>query len=241
MYIAEFPPIREDVEGGLLVSGVPILAEGTWNGVTYTPEELSKSVNSWRDNTIWNRHYSGEERTENNIIGHIQNKRFDKGAILGDVFISNKTVEGTEMIALVKSNEVNGISVEHLSVDKIVDDRMVATELSFLGAAIVPEPACEPCQLSKKTPEDKTMVNEDITKLQDIVAELSDKVDKLLKVDVDDVVKEQSRKDSKVIADLEVRIVELEKTPVQKTSTSTSGVVDAYADINSKSGEVYGI
>jgi len=241
MYIAEFPPIRQDVDGGLLVAGVPIIAEGTWNGINYTPEELSKSVHSWRDNTLWNRHYSGEERNERNIIGYIQNKRFEDGAILGDIFISDNSIEGTDMISLVKSNKVNGISVEHLSVDKMVDGRMVATEISFLGAAIVPNPACEPCQLSKNNPEDKTMVNEDITKLQDIVAELSDKVDKLLKVDVDDVVKEQSRKDSKVIADLEVRIVELEKTPVQKTSTSTSGVVDAYADINSKSGEVYGI
>lgn len=214
---------RDFSNGELTISDVKILAAGTWNGVVYTANELERSLDHWRDNSLFDRHYEQTERDESNRVGYITDKRFEDNAIVGNLVISNAEV-------IKNIDDYNGISVEH-----VYDNYDGKIDISFLGAALVPVPACSVCQLNKEI--DK-MENGKIDKLSDQVAELAKEVDKLTKVDVDAVVTEQSRKDSKVINGLTERITELEKQPVQNT-TVVSGIVDSYADIVHSNGETY--
>lgn len=226
MYEMEWPETGRDVEGGYLTEDCNILVEGTWNGTKYTPMELALAANAWRDNSVWNRHYEGKQRDESNRIGILKNQHFDYNRIVGDVFLSNATPEGRDMIALVKDHKVNGISVEHADIE--IDG--VATQISFFGLAIVPEPACNICHLSKN--EENDMKQEDFDelsntvkelgksvdglsteKLQEAVSDLVEDVKDLGKIDVEAIVKEQSRKDAKKITGLELRIKELEDLP----------------------------
>lgn len=249
----EFPSDRRDVEGGFLIPNVTILAAGVWNGTKYSALELAKAANKWRSNAIWNRHYEGKSRDESNQIGLLKNQRFDDYRVAADVFLSNSTPEGCDMIALVKEYEINGISVEH--VDIPVNGE--ATNIEFLGAAIVPEPACVICQLSKeeKLMEDKEfkelqgtvaelaksvkelsevkseVKTEDFTKLNDAVGELSKGVAELGKTDVAALLKEQADKDSNTITELEKRIKELEDLPEGTGAGVASDIEDTYAGL----------
>ena len=243
MYEMEWPENGHDVEGGYLTENCNILVEGRWNGTKYTSLELAKAANKWRDNAVWNRHYEGKQRDETNRIGILKNQHFDYDRIVGDVFLSNSTPEGRDMIALVKDHKVNGISVEH--VDTTING--IATDISFLGLAIVPQPACNICNLSKKElnmkQEDFDKLSDTVTqlgknveglsteKLQDTVADIAKDVKELGKVDVDAIVKEQSRKDQKVISALEARVKELEDTPQGNGSVHTD-LVDSYAGLS---------
>lgn len=249
----EFPSNGYDVEGGYLTENCTLLAEGVWNGTKYSALELAKGANKWRSNAVWNRHYEGKSRDESNQIGLIRNQRFDDYRVAGDVFLSNSTPEGRDMIALVKDNKLNGISVEH--VDIPVNGE--ATNIEFLGIAIVPEPACTICQLSKeeklmeekefkelqgtvaelaKSVKELTEVKsevktEDFTKLNDAVGELSKGVAELGKTDVTALLKEQSDKDGKIITELEKRIKELEDLPEGAGAGVASDIVDSYAGL----------
>lgn len=231
-YNVQLPTKRQDVDGGYLIQDVTILSEGNWNDIEYRASVLESSQYNWRDNTIWNRHYEGRQRDEKNRIGIIKNQHYDNGAIKGDVLLSNGTDEGIEMIHFVRTNQINGISVEHLSQD--IGD--VATDISFLGAAIVPTPACTICQLSK---EEDELKQEDFDKLSNTVTELAKSVKELTTVDVKNIVKEQSEKDQKVITELTARLKKLEDLP--KTSTTTiTNLSDAYSDINTDKGSYSG-
>ena len=215
--------VWSEVDGGLLIENVTLLAQGTWNGIDYEAEDLAIAANKWRDNTVWNRHYEDKQRDETNRIGFLSNQRFNTDRIVGDVFLSNETPEGREMIALVKEHKVKGVSVEH--VDNQIGNK--STDISFLGIAVVPEPACNICQLSKEVPE---MEQVEFDKLKDTVAAQQDIITELKKVDVDAIVKEQSRKDGIKIAELEKKITELENTPVVNTQTDST-IEDSYAGI----------
>ena len=168
------------------------------------------------------------------------------------VFLSNNTPEGRDMIDLVKNDEINGISVEH--VDTVVNG--ISTEISFLGAAIVPVPGCSICQLSK---EEISMDEKELEKLKGTIAELAKSVEEgntgelkksvtelaaevkeLKSVDIDAVVKEQSKKDAdkisnlesriKELGDMEARIKKIEEDPVTSLAKD-SGIEDTYTDI----------
>lgn len=230
-YKVELPPQRQDVAGGYLIKNVTILAEGNWNGIEYRASVLDNSQYNWRDNSIWNRHYEGKQRTEKNRIGLIRNQHYEDRSIKGDVFLSDKTDEGKEMIHFVRNNQINGISVEHVSRD--IGD--VAVDISFLGAAIVPTPACTVCQLSK---EDLKLKQEDFDKLNDTVTELAKSVKELTEVDVKNIVKEQSEKDKKTIDELSARIKKLESVP-KTPNTTVTGLKDNYADIAQGKGSFY--
>ena len=232
----QFPTTRQEVEGGYLITGVPLLVAGVWNGITYTPEELRLSANNWRDNSVYNRHYEGMQRDESNRIGHIRNQRYENEAILGDVFLSNESDNGKEMIHYVKTNQINGMSVEHVGAYAEVDSKVIAYDISFWGAAVVPTPACTVCQLSM---EELNMKQEDFDKLSDTVAELAKGVTELTKVDVESIVKAQSEKDGKIITELSARIKKLENIPDPGTPAAV-GIEDSYADIVVEHGNTYG-
>lgn len=214
---------RRDVEGGFLIEGVTILAEGIWNGTMYSAMELAKAATKWRDNTVWNRHYEDKSRDESNRIGVLKNQHFSYDRIIADVFLSDGTVEGREMIDLVKTNEIRGISVEHID---ICNDS-VSTNISFLGAAIVPVPACSICNLSKG---ENYMDEKELEKLKDTVAELAKSIEtgdtKELKTTVADLatavkelksvdiapIAEQAKKDAQTISELKTTVCELSET-----------------------------
>ena len=230
MYEILFPPERMDVDGGYLIRDATILAEGTWNGIKYTAAEIAKGASKWRDNTVWNRHFDDEQRDETNRIGLLKNQHFDDHRIAADVFLSNETVEGREMIGLVRTNKINGISVEHVS----VEIGNVATQISFLGAAIVPEPACKVCQLSKK---ELSMEQDEFDKLSATVTELGKSVEKLSNDEIQntvsnlaDKVKELGKMDLDRVKELEARIKELEDTPQGNTAVETD-LVDVSAGL----------
>lgn len=231
-YKVDLPPQRQDVAGGYLIKGVTLLAEGTWNGIHYRASVLDSSQYSWRDNSIWNRHYKDKQRTEKNRIGFIRNQHYEDKSIKGDVFLSNSTDEGKEMIHFVRTNQINGISVEHVSKD--IGD--VAVDISFLGAAIVPDPACTICQLSK---EDIKLEQKDFDKLNDTVTELAKSVKELTEVDVKNIVEEQSKKDKKTIEELSARLKKLESIP-KTNNTTITGLKDNYADIATGKGSIFG-
>lgn len=242
---------RRDVDGGFLIEGVTVLAEGVWNGTPYTATELAKAATKWRDNSVWNRHYDDKSRDESNRVGLLKNQHFSYDRVIADVFLSDSTPEGREIIDQVKNDEINGISVEH--VDSMVNG--ISTEISFLGAAIVPVPGCSVCQLSK---EEKHMDEKELDKLKGTIAELAKSVEEgntdklqesvtelaadvkaLKSVDVEAVVKEQSAKDAKKISDMESRIKELEAIEVRlkkledepvKSLAQDSGIEDTYAN-----------
>lgn len=195
-----------EVDGGLLVENATLLAQGTWNGIDYEAKELAEAANKWRDNTVWNRHYEDKSRNETNRIGFLSNQRFDKDKIVGDVFLSNETPEGQEMISLVKEHKVKGLSVEH--VDRQIGNK--STDISFLGIAVVPEPACNICNLSKEAPE------------------MGDPIKELTKEDVQTIVKEQT---DKLISELSARITELENVPDPSTVTGGEPLEDSYAGL----------
>lgn len=253
MYMVDFPHNGREVEGGYLSENCTVLSEGVWNGTKYTPLELAKGANKWRDNSVWNRHYEGKQRDESNRIGLLKNIHFDDNRIAGDIFLSNETPEGRESIELAKDGKVNGISVEHVDIE--VDG--VATNIEFLGVAIVPEPACRVCSLSQKEAkamEDKEfkelkdtvtelakgvkelaeanggVKTEDFIKLNDTVGELSKGVVELGKTDVAALLKEQSNKSDKIITELEKRVKELEDIPEGNAGVS-SDIDDSYAGI----------
>lgn len=223
-YTMELSSNRDFSDGILTISGVKILAAGTWNGNVYTANELERSLDHWRDNSLFDRHYEQTERDEENRVGYITNKRFEDNAIVGDLVISNAEV-------IENINDYNGVSVEH-----IYDNYDGKIDISFLGAALVPTPACSVCQLGKK--KEIKMEQKDFDKLNDQVAELAQVVEKLTKVDVDAVVTEQSRKDNKIISDLEARVNELENTP-QQNMIVASDIEDGYAGYVVEHGEVY--
>lgn len=236
MYTVRFPTTRQDVEGGYLITGVPLLVEGTWNGITYTAEQLAANYGNWRDNSVWNRHYEGRKRDETNRVGLIKNQRYGDRAIIGDVFLSNETDEGKNMIHFVRTNQINGISVEHVNIDVPIEGKMFATDISFLGAAVVPTPACTVCQLSK---EELSMEQKDFDKLSGVVAELAKDVKELTKVDVETIVKEQSEKDSKTIKELMARVKKLEDLPEAGTTQSGAGIEDSYAGLVVEHGKTH--
>ena len=74
------------------------------------------------------------------------------------------------------------------------------------------------------------MDEKEFNKLKDTVAEQQDIITELKKVDVDAIVKEQSRKDGIKITELEKKITELENTPVVNTAVE-SDIDDTYAGV----------
>lgn len=243
---------RRDVEGGFLIEGVTILAEGVWNGNLYSALELAKGATKWRDNTVWNRHYNDKSRDESNRIGVLKNQHFSFDSIIADVFLSNKTREGREMIDLVKSNKIGGISVEH--VDTNINNK--STDIIFLGAAIVPDPGCTICNLSKG--EAINMDEKDLETLKQTVAELAKSVEtndtKALHAKISDLeatvkaipsidltpITDQAKKDAQTIKDLEQkvkdmgalesRLEKIEKQPVKSLQVDAE-LDNTYADI----------
>lgn len=147
----------QEVDGGLLVKNVKLLANGTWTDdnlrtpIYYPLETLRNYAGNWFDNSIWSRHYGRGDipREITDKIGEIQNPHFDTDAIVGDIFLHGKTQKSKDTIELVKAYQANFVSVEHGGKEfyNSVERRYEAGDLIFGGATIVPRGACKVCTI----------------------------------------------------------------------------------------------
>lgn len=150
----------QELDGGLLIKDVKLLANGTWrdstvNTATYYPVKiLQEYAANWLDNAIWSKHrgYPPVARDITDKIGEVQNQHFELDAVMGDIFLHGKTQKSKETIELIKSGMANFVSVEHFGKESFnpVERRVEAEELSFIGAAIVSKGACGVCTIENE-------------------------------------------------------------------------------------------
>jgi len=122
-----------------------LLTPGSWSDSTgmspieYTESELRKSAKHWESNFLNIDHNWGVLSR----IGHVQNTHWD-GAVKGDLMIYPITQSARDTIALVDAGLINELSVELMSRDvwKAEEERRFATDITFIGLAVVVMGAC---------------------------------------------------------------------------------------------------
>lgn len=228
--------IRDNLEdlpdGGLLIHGVKLLAEGTWTDsavgtpLHYSAQALEANAGNWKDLTTWSRHLGGVPRDITEKVGGTENPRYHDHAVVGDIRLHGLTQKSRDTIALVKAGIANYVSVEHGGTEKwnATTRRYEADEITFYGNAIVNRGACAKCTLrgneagpeegettmgEEKKPETKTADYEgQIKALGETVEgskkELADAL-KTAKADADATRKE--------LADVKARLEKIEKAP----------------------------
>lgn len=162
----------QEVEGGMIVKDVPLLAVGEWTDsavgtpLFYPAKVLEKYAKNWRDSSFWARHSGKMPRSVvTDLLGDVRNVRFDgtfreagmeePGAIIGDVFYSFSTQAGKDAAALAlaraKAGNPLAVSVEHGGDEEYNPQtkRMEATSLWFGGLASVVRGACERCVMPR--------------------------------------------------------------------------------------------
>lgn len=164
-----FPPTPriEEVDGGLLVRDVPMLAAGVWtDSAQQTPLDYSASVlerhhANWLDTAGWSRHHGGVPRRITEKVAEARNLRFmaevqagDQtvaNAVVADVFIHCLTGESRDTAAMVKAGLANYVSVEHGGSERWNVGRKLyeLQDLFFTGFAIVNRGACAKCRLNE--------------------------------------------------------------------------------------------
>ncbi len=230
-----------EVDGGLLVKDVPLLAVGTWRdsnvrtSLYYPADVLRKYADNWYSYSYWSRHSGGVPRSILDLIGEARNVRFDPnykengmvepGAILGDVFYDYSTQQGKDAaakaLARAKANKPLAVSVEHGGGEiwNPVTKRNEATSLWFSGLASVERGACERCNLPRANengdaggPGANDMNDEEFKQaLADLKAEILAEVDAKIAAAKDKPEAEPSAEMSKLSAALDGSIKELEK------------------------------
>lgn len=160
-----------EVDGGMLVKGIPILTVGTWTDshvrtpLYYPAKTLAAYCSNWLANGYWTRHTGGQPRSILDLIGDVRNVRFDPaykeagmsepGAILGDVFYDYSTQAGKDAaakaLARAKQGKPLAVSVEHGGKEEYNPEtrRNEAVSLWFSGLASVEQGACEICNLPR--------------------------------------------------------------------------------------------
>ncbi|HRR66542.1 MAG TPA: hypothetical protein P5063_02730 [Methanomassiliicoccales archaeon] len=161
-----------EVDGGMLVKDVPLLAVGEWRDsavgtpLYYPAKVLERDALNWYDNSFWARHGGKVPRSVvSDLIGEVRNIRYDgsykengmvePGAILGDIYYSYSTQAGkdaaAQALARAKAGNPLAVSVEHGGGEKYnpKTKRMEATDLWFGGVASVVRGACERCVMPR--------------------------------------------------------------------------------------------
>jgi hypothetical protein len=149
----------QEVDGGLLVPGVKLLAPGTWTDSTqktpcrYTTEILERYHANWTDLSYWSRHSGGTPRDITDRIADIRNVRYDDG-VTADLFFHGATTRSLDAISLLKAAAAKKVpwpfsSVEMYTRDKwIISEKIYeAQEVLFDGAAMVNQGACRVCRI----------------------------------------------------------------------------------------------
>ena len=84
-----------------------------------------------------------------NRIGYLYNVYFFKNAIKGDLYLHRLTSASKDAIALIDADFVSGLSVEILTHDEWVDQKLYAKDIELLGLALVTFPADPAARISK--------------------------------------------------------------------------------------------
>lgn len=163
----EFKPDKiQEVDGGVLVKDVKLLASGTWtdSGVGtplfYPEATLEKYAGNWVDTSLWSRHAGRVPRSITEKIGEVKNPRYQDGAVKGDLFLHGKTQASRDTIELIKAGLVNWVSVEHGGDEGFnqATNRLEAKSLIFGGVAVVNRGACTVCTINNSQNEQKEPV-----------------------------------------------------------------------------------
>jgi hypothetical protein len=123
-----------------------ILTPGEWTDsitrspVVYTADELTKSATNWKENYLDLDH----SFAVNDRIGYVMSPHADKGCVKADLYIHRKIQAGSDTIQRIDCGLVNGVSAELTTTDRydMNLNKYMATDLTFLGAAIVLFGAC---------------------------------------------------------------------------------------------------
>ena len=133
--------------------GATIVTPGVWSDmitnapVLYTPEVLKKFATNWDSNYLDLGHDIGNPLS---IIGTVQNQRWEDNGVKGDLYISQLTQNGRDVVSLIDAGLVNHLSVEMTTKDYWDPKEMVrcADDIIFLGVAVVgPYPACKDAKI----------------------------------------------------------------------------------------------
>jgi hypothetical protein len=154
----------QELDGGLLVKGVKLLAAGTWTdsvqktACRYTPAKLKEFAQNWTDKSLWSRHGGGVPRDITEKIGDIRNIRYQEEAVVGDPFFHGRTSRSKDTMEMVKHSLAGFVSVEIATRDRWIpaEKLLEADVIRFDGAATVNRGACNVCTLrsNEKTPEE---------------------------------------------------------------------------------------
>ena len=105
----------------------------------YTSTELKKATKNWECN------YLNVDHSWNVLdrIGHIKSPIYKKEALRADLYIYPYTQTSKDVISLIDNKLINSLSVELMSKDiwNSEDSKRYATNISFIGAAVVTFPA----------------------------------------------------------------------------------------------------
>lgn len=149
----------QEVDGGLLVPGVKLLAPGTWTDSTqktpcrYTTEILERYHANWTDLSYWSRHSGGTPRDITDRIADIKNVRY-QDSVIADLFFHGATTKSQDAISLLKAAAAGKVPWPYSSVEMFTRDRWIvseklyeAQEVLFDGAAMVNQGACRVCKI----------------------------------------------------------------------------------------------
>ena len=183
----------EEVEGGLQVNGVKILAVGTWTDsyqqtpCNYTSKLLEQYATNWKSNGFWLRHAGGSPRAIDEKVGEIINPRFESDAVMGDVFLHLASSRSRDYAEMAKRGVVEDVSAELGTMDTYdkATKTYNATYLEFTGVAAVDKGACKVCGLrgheaEECVPEEKGMEKAEVEQmLTALKAEFLGEIEKL--------------------------------------------------------------
>jgi hypothetical protein len=167
----------EEVEGGLAVRGVKILAAGTWTDsyqqtpCNYSHDLLKQYAVNWKSNGFWLRHAGGSPRAIDEKVGEVINPRFENDAVMGDVFLHLASSRSRDYAEMAKRGVVEDVSAELGTMDSYdkATKTYNATYLEFTGVAAVDKGACKVCGLRghglEECPEEKAMETAEFEKM----------------------------------------------------------------------------
>lgn len=163
---SEYPQMRElrakisfgkyqEIDGGLLVKDVKLLASGVWidshmgTPLFYPEKVLEKFAGNWTDNSLWSRHSGGLPRSITDKIGDVRNQKYNERAVMGDLWLHEKTQTSRDTAELIKAGLVDYVSVEHGGKERwnATEKRYDAEEIVFGGVAVVNRGACTVCTI----------------------------------------------------------------------------------------------
>ncbi len=205
-------------EGGLLVKDVKLLASGVWidshigTPLFYPEKVLEKYADNWIDNSLWSRHSGGMSRSIIDKIGEVRNYRYQNEAVIGDLWLHEKTQTSRDAAELIKAGLVNYVSVEHGGKERwnATEKRYDAEEIIFGGVAIVNRGACKVCTINNEQKETEGTILTDSHSWAKEALDNMIKEDDIKKLEAERQLQEASRKDPDIAA-LEAQLGEVSK------------------------------